>query len=502
MRSRSVRRTGLAVLAALALAGCGSTVNVGSDASSLAGSIDVGLGGPTSTTPQETGTSSGDSPVAGSTSGTGSATNDVTGPGEALPSDLPTDVATAIKNVPAKADIKIGIFTSEATTKNAAYRAFQSVPKIDPTLDFKTIISYYNARGGFGGHKLVPVFYIPDSSSTFEEQEQQACTKFTQDNKVTFALSTNGADKTWVACMERTKTPIFLEFPGYYYRLLFQRSPGMIYGVAFPEQQDLLWNWIASLGRQGFFSNVKKPKVAFVMPGTEAGVANIKKVVPPALKKLGLNLDDLGQYQVGNSASSQVAALALRFKQEGITHVIHMDVGGFTNTYFFMTAANSQGYYPRNAINSANTPDFLRRNVPKAQLKGSMGLSWIPILDAGPGSIPPDNAPAKECMSAYQKGGIVTGDQTTKGALLWYCEMVQFVKHVLDKSSTNLTASGLFSTISSLGSSFVAARGGPTYFSRDTFTGGSTYWDLSYNEAKGYYVIDYSKPHRIEHWIG
>lgn len=324
--------------------GLGATLPVGSTSGAATTAPDASTAG----TPDTSGTdNSTAAPVAGAPSAgaTQGSSGTISGPTGAGPGSTVIGSGTQ--------PIKIGVFTTSATTGDPAVAAFKSIPKVNPENDFNAVIGYYNAHGGFGGHKVTA--YYENSSLTaslsFDQTEEAACTKFAEDDHVSFVLDSNGADTVLTTCLAKVNTPVFLEFPGYYYRGLFTTTPGELYGVNFPEQQDLLWTWVQALERQGFFTNVKDPKVGMIMPGTPIGIMHIKQVVIPALAKAGLKLDDLASYTVGSSAQqSQIQSIVLRFKKEGITHVIHMDASGFTNTYDFMMDAQQQNYQPRQAI--------------------------------------------------------------------------------------------------------------------------------------------------------
>jgi hypothetical protein len=151
-----------------------------------------------------------------------------------------------------------------------------------------------------------------------------------------------------------------------------------------------------------------------------------------------------------------------------------------------MNDAQSQGYFPRYGLNSANSPDFLRQNVPPQQLHAAMGISWIPIIDVGPDAAPPDNAAGQLCMKIYNGAGLGSSDQTTKGVLQWFCSLVQFLKAALDQSASASTFQG---AVASLGTSWESPRAGITQFAPGRYTGLQSYRVITFDDSRGYFTF-------------
>jgi hypothetical protein len=100
----------------------------------------------------------------------------------------------------------------------------------------------------------------------------------------------------------------------------------------------------------------------------------------------------------------------------------------------FMTQAESQGYHPRYAITSIDTPNFLVSNVPKAQLSGTVGVGWQPTMDVAGPQDPGDGTSRARCHSILRKAGITFKDRVAENFALSYCESLFLIKQALELS--------------------------------------------------------------------
>jgi hypothetical protein len=286
-------------------------------------------------------------------------------------------------------------------------------------------------------------------------------------------------------CLAKQHAPLLFDFPGYNVRSQFTGAPGYLYAPSAPDAETVLWNWVRGMGGNYFGTSAK---VAIVMPDQPKYMAAVDKSLKPALASMHLTLADTAQYNTADTSAlpGQLSGAVLKFKAENITHVLMMDTTGWGVTLLFMNDAQSQGYFPRYGLNSANSPDFLRQNVPPQQLHAAMGISWIPIIDVGPDAAPPDNAAGQLCMRIYAAAGLGSSDQTTKGVLQWFCSLVQFLKAALDQSASSSTFQG---AVASLGTSWESPRAGITQFGTGRYTGLQSYRVITFDDQRGYFTF-------------
>jgi hypothetical protein len=106
---------------------------------------------------------------------------------------------------------------------------------------------------------------------------------------------------------------------------------------------------------------------------------------------------------------STLEAAVLRFRSEGVTHVISTDQFLFV----FGTKAETQNYRPRYGISTANAPYVLMQTtVPERQMVGSVGVGSLPGLDVDaqrdPGNLVPG---AARCDAILKKAGLSYGEK-------------------------------------------------------------------------------------------
>src|SRR5690349_22550034 len=77
---------------------------------------------------------------------------------------------------------------------------------------------------------------------------------------------------------------------------------------------------------------------------------------------------------------AQISSAVLKFRSDGVTHVLIWDDNGVA-TLFFMQQADNQGYRPRYGINSGNNMQVVAQVVSKSQLTGATGIGWTPAFD-------------------------------------------------------------------------------------------------------------------------
>ena len=79
----------------------------------------------------------------------------------------------------------------------------------------------------------------------------------------------------------------------------------------------------------------------------------------------------------------------LRFRTEGVTHVIPVDEDGVL-TLLFTTSADGQGYRPRYGLGSQSGGTLIASQAPPSQFERAVGMGWLPVLD-----VPADEIPAE-----------------------------------------------------------------------------------------------------------
>ena len=215
--------------------------------------------------------------------------------------------------------------------------------------EFQSVLNNVNAHGGVLGHKLVMVPFGYDIASALNgsQLEQQACTLFTQDQRVfVTVIQSYTATSVLPQCLANDK--------------IITISTG---GVTFRDQQDYnKWPYFVVAGalnlsdsgqvvnklfKEGFFTPAGKiGEVYDNVPEFATAVASDAK----ALKTHGLRITDSlpiphsSTISEAQGTTAAISSAVLRFKSEDIKYVIfHGNLVAGT----FIAAAAKQGYDPR-----------------------------------------------------------------------------------------------------------------------------------------------------------
>lgn len=486
-RRPTARRRSSAVLALVALtaAACGSTVQ--QTARRGAGGVEAsgaeaGLGGGG---PGDTAASGDQSSSATGSGATGAgATNAARTGGSRTPSDAsgnPLAVNPATGNGPGvdAKNINIGIaYVVNSAAANAAVGA-NGITQGDLKGEEQVLIDDINAHGGLAGRKFVPVWHQYDNTSadSADVQEQSACDDYTQDHK-TFAVLDSGRD-TFRTCIEKrggleVDSPLsisdaatFSQYPHYVEvsSMNLDRSAAAL-GPALGTE-GWAGGWDSGLGQPG----PAKAKVGIVTYDFPTFSHAVDQVLIPGLAKVGLAPDPADVRKVlwlqsnadVGSVAAGISSAVLKFRQDGVDHVIVFDERGVL-TLLFLNNAQSQHYFPRYGWTSSNGPQTLvdAGDVQPQQLLGSMGIGWLPQLDITP-SRNPDNGPysndaRRRCVALYKAHGVTFPDTNAEAGALDLCTQFWFLQLVANTLTGGpITRDRFMATVNNVGSAFQGA---------------------------------------------
>jgi len=365
---------------------------------------------------------------------------------------------------PTKGTVKIGF--GYPKNLSAAYAAFgaNNLTGDDWKVYIEPIVAWVNAHGGLAGRAVTAVYHATDpTSGTFQSQAEAACAAFTQDDKVFAVVGTVLAENE-VDCLAKTNTPFLAQSAALFERANYTRHPGIMW-QPFMVSAERQGPWIDSLVTQGYFGT-----------GAKIGLLDMDHpmykrfadgVIKPRLASHGLQVADTVSFTVPDSAAgagslfTQASNAVLRFRSEGITHVI-LSPSGSAIPFAFMQPAESQGFRPRYGLNSLDVPAFLTQNVQLAQLHGALGVGWLPASDLFYKEVAHGVNPAEDLCYAITKRN---GDEVKR-----YCDGLFFLKAALDRAP-EFSAAGLRVGADSLGTGYDSPWTLATRFAPGRFDG-------------------------------
>jgi hypothetical protein len=465
--------------AMLVLAGCGSTVS-GAASGGLAVTGSDGLGVAPSGSGSAPGVGSGSGAVlpagggvagpavSGSTTGPGggsSAANGVLAPGSGsnsvIAADGPGVTATTINIA--------GVYCSSCAAGNEALGAADASSG-DIQAEINAVIRYINGHGGVGRRKLVPVWFDASIYQPASTTMQEMCAAWTQDNHV-FLAQTSGYQILNECVAKAHAVGIDTGAVTEATSAVHKQYPASIH-VTGPTIDRAMTVTIQGLNQQGYFN---KGKVGIVTWDDSYYRWSITHAAEPALADLGLRgvpvqyVPGPQQYSDMAATSAAVSNAILKFRQQGIDHVVILDgvigvCGGGCLVLEWTQQASSQQYTPRYGLNSTSGLSADAPSYPKEQLIGSVGVGWIPTYDLTATDYPPSKLPplGRLCLQIMRDAGINTSDIHTQLAV---CDQLFFIQQVLGKVEGPLNQATALAAINAVGSRFHPAETFGTFLS-------------------------------------
>lgn len=368
--------------------------------------------------------------------------------------------------------IYFGIPYSEAGPTNSA--TFGAALDNDARKPYNAIIDHINGQGGLFGRQIEPIYYELDagSSQPIDQQEQAACSHWTEDNSVFGILS--GGD-ILQECAESAGSistfPIGASLPEDFqtYPHYFETS-----GINLIRVGQVT---VEGLHRQGYFG--KAPKVGIVawdlaeyhealergyVPGLEQ--KGITMATEPAYVSAPQTAQDLAQ------ASADINSAVLRFQSQGITHVFLLDgeaglCGGACLTTLFLRRADSQEYFPRYGFNGNNQVKTGQEAglYPASQLGRSIVVEWNDAdesYDEGTHI----NGARERCYKLMRDAGVPMDNANRQAFARFACEQFwffQLIESILGKAP--LTSDNFMVGVNKVGWGFSSPNAYGIHFS-------------------------------------
>ena len=496
---------------ALATAGCGTTVSgtTAAQNSSLPGGTSDSLSVPSTTAGGNALSAGGvgtdatglaataDSNTSGGVGGSGASA--LTAPGTAG-ADSTTSVEQGVGVTDTAIYVGIG-YTTNGDAANAALGA-SKITSGDERADAEAVIADINAHGGVANRKLVPVFHATNAQSqqTKATQDQEACSDYTQDHQV-FAATDAGYTENFMTCL--TKAGVVDVHSGTLLdpdQAMFRRYPYYVdAGTISQDRADAAL--VTSLVRQHYFTgwnttlgkpSSDKVKVGVLGVDVPEWTRPINNVLLPALKAAGFPVapeDVVNIYNPGSTAEDGITLrdiqnAVLKFRQDGVTHVILLDTGGQLLT-FFGKDAKSQHYYPRYGVHSGSGVQAIYDAglVDSDQLNGTVGFAWDPTLDLSPRAADKYATSATvRCLKVIKERTGQTFDSTNAASLaLSYCDELYLLADAIERVGAIINHDTFMAAIEATRGRFVPAAFPSMFFGLGRHDGVETGFDQKWD---------------------
>ena len=344
----------------------------------------------------------------------------------------------------------------------------------------QAVVDDINARGGIAGRRIAPLYYPFDVTASTapggsDSEQQKACAAFTEDNSVFAVVSPIVSGEVLQTCLAK-KGVVFVDENWNYFET--DMSAAGYWDPGYPNPLRSIPALVDRLVATGFFAPVAKIGVVYQDLPNRRTV--LEQALRPALARHGLKID--GTVAWTAQGADALAAGVLQFRAAGISHVFDLDPGGL-ETFGWMTAAESQSYRPKYAIDTRNYPFLQQGQSPPAQLANARGIGWIPSADVGVQPAADQSPLDRRCLGIVAKAGQDMSDATNVRVAMAYCDTLEFLKRAAGDASVSLTLATVKAGGEALGDRYIPTGTFSAFFGPHRHDGASTARDLVFDST-------------------
>lgn len=315
---------------------------------------------------------------------------------------------------------------------------------------WRVVADAINSTGGILGRRLEIVF-LPD-----EPTGEQICTFFTEEEPV---IAVAGYESDQGPCLDRAGVvPLphaYALEPEYYRGAPHALAP---LGIS---QRRVTRLYVDGLYQQGFFEG--DHKIGLLRWDTAPYPDLSNKIVKPTLARYGLKLEEEVVLTYPETVEEVPHAQAegrsgvQTFKRAGVDRVLTLDLGSFILPEF-TDYAEAQGYRPRYGMHSLNGGEW---DMERKQLKGAMGIGWMPWLDLEPNDAYRHGGEGgRRCRDLMDAAG-ERRQMDTYNEAIWtagICDGALLLKAAIEAGGPSITSDSIVAGAESLGTSFASAN--------------------------------------------
>lgn len=306
--------------------------------------------------------------------------------------------------------LRIGLAWQRDTALFADTIGFKADPG-DYRAAAEAVVEDINARGGVLGQRVALVPYEDETARSVQNPvaaAQRACTFFTEDERVDVAISAVSTINIPVLyeCMAQHDTPVVIvDANPHSVALEFQPFASYLYHPATIAIERLAPRWVDRLAARRYFTGWDVDRGSAGSAPVKVGVLHQTGNEPYAaalsasFARHGVGRPLVMTYSKFEDAAQYMGSYVFQMRDRGVTHVF---VDKPVTTMLFMVAADKQRYRPRYGLATSNGPVVgleQQDAVPREQLRGALGVGYVPLADASDatGWFVTADSPARRC---------------------------------------------------------------------------------------------------------
>lgn len=348
------------------------------------------------------------------------------------------------------------------------------------------VVDDLNARGGIHGRKIQTAIRELSATGDGAAQYSAMCAGFTQDDKVFAVLSPWNPDPAFAPCLAKKGTFFISDALLQYDAETFSElSPYVVSGLFSSSRGAVAL--ATGLYKAGFFKG--KQRLGIVRSSNPIFKRVSDRYLKPTLASFGIKA--VAETTSGTSSANDAV---LYMKDKNVDHIVFLSAAGGP-PLFFMTAAQSQGYFPTYGLGSPDSPSFQQQNAPYTQLRGAQAVGWAPAFDVLDSEGPPLTSAEKRCLAVHEKGGTEYSGRTEAAAVaMAFCDMVWLFEAAANGAGRTLTKESWSSALAGLGTRHESVMTFRTQFSRGGSDGAVAYRPMAYDDSAGCRCFKYTGP--------
>ena len=419
--------------------------------------------------------------VTGATRGAGSGADDP----DSRPASDEGDVE--LRGV-TRTTVRIGIGAADDSGAFISALGLEGLDGGDYRAQVTAVLNDVNRRGGFAGRKVELVVHNFNTAQVLNDPDganQAACAHWTEDGKVFAVVLPQVINELLLECLAKRNTPLIgsggIEWPKIY-EPTYAKYPNFFYvgtiaGSRFDKLQinravarGFFTPWDTTRGAPGT-APARIGLIGYDSPWGQLQIRSIRE----QLARHGLKLETVVLCPPDfNGAASCHQSSALRFRSDGVTHLLGSGA-------LFMQNAESQRYRPRYWIEGATRVQ--EDNAPAAQLAGAMAASVVPVMDVRADKDPGDPTPATTyCKKVMKDAGLSTAERTTLWSMQSICDAFFVTKAAADAAGV-LSTEAFRAGFESLGSRVPSATTWTNHFGPGEHAGARGVRDVEFDSA-------------------
>lgn len=359
---------------------------------------------------------------------------------------------------------------------------------------YGAIVEDLNARGGIAGCQVELAYFDFSSlaSDGFDGQSQKECAYFAEDAKVFAAFSSALETETLVECL--ADRGVVSLFNGAEYAPIqrdFDRYQGFLY-QPWGLNTDRWGRMIEIWDQVGFFGDDAKVGILVADDGTGNGQKLAYEIWQPKLEALGIDVSVfeykwIRSYSSVSDASTAMSAAVLKFKSEGVTHVLPTPDGAAMG--IFMTAiAESQDYRPAYGTTSFSGGSPITAS--DSQARNWVAIAWD-VLTFRTSTTEPAAAEGQYAPNPARQhcDEVVARVQAGAHSFHKFCDAVGFLAAALD-GSAEVSPAALLAGAEALGAGVPAASAqGPNRWGPGRYDAAASVRVGKWNVSAGQYEL-------------